>query len=144
MNASEPGTLQALRNSHGPSWLAGYKLPPVPELLCGRCGERGAAGAAGLCAACNTLADEQEMIIIHERAHAGVSDPDTCDRGARCPMSVVPLTAAEAAALLAGDDAAWLAFAAEARAWASEPVVVRTPGPMEGRTIESLRKLVGS
>jgi hypothetical protein len=73
------------------------------------------------------LADEQET--IHERAHAGVSDPDTCDRGARCPMSVVPLTEAEAAALLAGDDAAWLAFADEARAWASEPVVVRTPGP---------------
>jgi hypothetical protein len=35
-------------------------------------------------------------------------------------MSVVPLTAGEAAALLAGDEAAWRAFDAEARAWASE------------------------
>jgi hypothetical protein len=30
MAASEPGTLQALRNSHGPSWLISFKLPPPP------------------------------------------------------------------------------------------------------------------
>lgn len=103
------------------------QIPAGPECFhlehpCGRCGKGEAAGAAGLCAACNSDADEQEM--IHERAHANAplpgSDPDTCDRGARCPMSVVPLTAGEAAALLAGDEAAWRAFDAEARAWASE------------------------
>lgn len=27
MRASEPGVLQALRNSHGPSWLADFELP---------------------------------------------------------------------------------------------------------------------
>jgi hypothetical protein len=102
------------------------QIPAGPECFhlehpCGRCGKGEAAGAAGLCAACNSDADEREM--IHERAHANAplpgSDPDTCDRGARCPMSVVPLTAGEAAALLAGDEAAWRAFYAEAQAWAS-------------------------
>ena len=28
--------------------------------------------------------DEAEL--IHERAHAGISDPDTCDRGPSCPQ----------------------------------------------------------
>jgi hypothetical protein len=27
MLASAPGVLHRLRNTHGPSWLAGYKLP---------------------------------------------------------------------------------------------------------------------
>lgn len=27
MSASEPGYLQALRNSHGPAWLVRYQLP---------------------------------------------------------------------------------------------------------------------
>lgn len=30
--------------------------------------------------------DEAET--VHERAHAGLSDPDACDRGAHCPMAV--------------------------------------------------------
>lgn len=30
MAASEPGELQALRNSHGPTWLLNFKLPPPP------------------------------------------------------------------------------------------------------------------
>lgn len=34
MDASEPGILQALRNSHGPEWLIRYKLPkPQPKSL---------------------------------------------------------------------------------------------------------------
>ena len=34
MRAGEPGPLQALRNSHGPSWLASFRLP-AGEIKCG-------------------------------------------------------------------------------------------------------------
>lgn len=33
--------------------------------------------------------EDSEAEMMHERAHAGVSDPDTCDRGASCPASQV-------------------------------------------------------
>ena len=29
-HARRPGLLHALRNSHGPAWLASFTLPPVP------------------------------------------------------------------------------------------------------------------
>lgn len=51
------------------------------EAICGRCGGPGAAGAAGLCRSC---VDEDET--AHERAHAGISEPDDCDRGPSCPQ----------------------------------------------------------
>lgn len=28
-----------------------------------------------------------EAAMTHERAHAGISDPDTCDRGPLCPQN---------------------------------------------------------
>lgn len=34
----------------------------------------------------DTRPDADEAEMIHERAHAGISDPDTCDRGDSCPQ----------------------------------------------------------
>jgi hypothetical protein len=53
----------------------------APEcVLCGKPFDHG----------CNSpfcgLSCEEEAEMIHERAHAGHSDPDACDRGDSCPM----------------------------------------------------------
>ena len=48
---------------------------------CGHCGAAEGAGAAGLCSAC------EEAELIHERAHAGIGEPDDCDRGPSCPLA---------------------------------------------------------
>jgi hypothetical protein len=75
MRASEPGLLQSIRNSHGPAWLAGYRLPTsrLPlEHPCGHCGLREGAGAACLCLECNDVADaqgENDDIYDIDKAH---------------------------------------------------------------------------
>lgn len=49
------------------------------------------AGEPGGPALANTdawvLADDDERDLMHERAHAGISDPDTCKRDDDCPVN---------------------------------------------------------
>lgn len=54
-----------------------------------RCVLCGAEFDHGCNSAFCSLDCEEQAELTHERAHAGVSDPDTCDRGDGCPMMAV-------------------------------------------------------
>lgn len=61
----------------------GQEVAPGP--VCARCREP-------LIHGCNTafcsLVCEDEYELMHERAHAGISDDEACDRGEACPLNL--------------------------------------------------------
>lgn len=71
MTASEAGILQALRNSHGPSWLVSYQLPKVDVEL--SADQRTAYGVTLECVSCGEFSWDVTTVD-------GVAQCPTCRR----------------------------------------------------------------